>query len=96
MRITFEALNFNVIVEQKILENKTSGGFDMTGYVDANESQQSGTVISVGELCPKDKEGNHYIKKGDTIIFSKFKVTSTTINGVNYLILPYSDIVLKF
>ena len=88
------ALNFNVVVEQVVLENKTAGGFDMSGYVDASESQQSGIVVSIGELCPKDNDGNHYIKVGDTIVFSKFKVTSMTIRGVNYLIVPYPDLTL--
>lgn len=88
------ALNFNVVAEEVILENKTIGGYDMSGYVDANESQRSGKIVSIGELCPKDKEGNHYVNVGDTIVFSKFKVTSMTIEGVNYLIIPYADLTL--
>lgn len=98
------ALNFNVVVEQVVLENKTAGGFDMSGYVDASESQQSGIVVSIGELCPKRKLKlfgieisflkKSTIKVGDTIVFSKFKVTSMTIGGVNYLIVPYPDLTL--
>lgn len=89
-----KALNHNVVVEQIVLENKTTGGFDMSGYVDANESQRAGIIVSIGELCPKDKEGNHHINIGDKIVFSKFKVTSMTIGGVNYLIVPYPDLTL--
>lgn len=89
-----KALNHNVVVEQIVLENKTTGGFDMSGYVDANESQQAGVIVAIGEGCPRDKDGNHYIKLGDTIVFSKFKVTSMTIGGVNYRIVPYLDLTL--
>lgn len=93
--VNFQALNFNVVVEHRVLENKTASGFDLSGYVDANENQQSGVVVSIGELCPKDSDGNHYIKIGDMIVFGKHKASSLTNNGKNYLIVPYPDLVLS-
>jgi len=90
----FTALNHNVIVEERVLENKTNGGFDLTGYADVNESQKAGVVVAIGELCPKDKEGNHFIKEGQTIVFMKHKTTQFTIDGKPYQIVPYPDLVL--
>jgi len=47
-----KALNHNVIVKEKFVDNKTKHGIDLTGIVDANEKQKRGIVVSIGELCP--------------------------------------------
>jgi len=90
----FQALNFNVIVEQVVLDNKLASGFDLSGYTDATEVNQAGLVVSVGERCPANKDGEQSLKVGMTVIYSKHKVTSMTIKGKTYSIVPYSDLVL--
>lgn len=90
----FQALNYNVIVEETVLENKTAGGFDLTGYTDATEKQQSGSIICFGELCPKKSDGSPTLNEGMTIVFNKFNSTPITIGGKSYLIIPYSNIFL--
>lgn len=90
----FQALNFNVIVEQVVLDNKLASGFDLSGYTDATEVNQAGLVVSVGERCPANKEGVQSLKEGTTVIYSKHKVTNMTIKGKTYCIVPYSDLVL--
>lgn len=89
----FQAKNLNIIVSPKTLENKLSGGFDISGYVDSNESQQAGIVVSVGERCVNSK-GETTLEEGVVIVFKKHQVTSMTIEGQNYLIVPYTDVVL--
>jgi co-chaperonin GroES (HSP10) len=89
----FQAKNFNIVVTPKVLENKLSGGFDITGYVNANESQQSGTVVSVGERCV-DAKGEITLNEGQVIIFKKHNATTMTIEGQGYLIVPYTDVIL--
>lgn len=89
----FQAKNLNIIVTPKELENKLSGGFDISGYVNANESQQAGTVVSVGERCVNSK-GEITLEEGIVIVFKKHNATSMTIEGINYLIVPYTDVVL--
>lgn len=89
----FQAKNLNVIVTPKTLENKTSGGFDISGYVNSKESQQAGTVVSVGERCVNSK-GEITLEEGVVIVFKKHQATSMTIDGQNYLIVPYTDVVL--
>lgn len=100
----FQAKNFNIVVTPKVLENKLSGGFDITGYVNANESQQSGTVVSVGERCPKrclkifgieiSFLKVSAVKEGQVIVFKKHNATTMTIEGQSYLIVPYPDVIL--
>ena len=90
----FQALNFNVIVEQKVLDNKLSSGFDLSGFIGATESNQAGLVISVGDRCPTNKNGDYTLKAGMTVIYSKHKVTNMTIEGKTYSIVPYQDLVL--
>jgi len=88
------ALNKNVIVKVVALDNKI-GNFDLGNYTDLTESQQAGEIVSIGELCPRNEEGNHPIEKGDAVLFNKFKATQMTLSGETYLILPYDDLVLK-
>ena len=100
------ALNFNVVVKEKFVENKTKHGIDLTGIVDANEKSKRGIVVSVGELCPSVNVKifgfripfwkRQAIKIGDDISFDKYKATSITLDGVQYNIIYYSDISLVF
>ena len=90
----FQALNFNVIVEQVVLDNKLASGFDLSGYTDATEVNQAGVVISVGERCPANKEGEILLKAGITVIFKKHNATAMTLKGKTYLNVPYPDLVL--
>lgn len=89
-----KAKNLNIVVTPKVLENKLSGGFDLSGYVDSNESQQSGTVVSVGEKCINSK-GEITLEKGATIVFKKHNATTMTLYGVSYLIVPYPDVIVE-
>ena len=91
----FQALNFNVIVEATVLKFVADWGYDFRGYISATESQQAGVLVSIGEGCPKDGEGNHFISEGQTVVFSKHRVTQMTIDTKPYLVIPYSDIVLR-
>ncbi len=93
---TGQALGVNVIVKEKIVENKTASGIDMTGYVSANEKQKRGIVVSIGEGCPRKGDGTQTINIGDEICFDKTRETAFTDKGVQYLIIYYQEIVLKF
>ncbi len=91
-----QALGVNVIVKERVVENKTSAGIDMTGYISANEKQKRGIVVSVGEGCPNGPDGTQTIQIGDEICFDKTRETAFTDKGVQYLIIYYQEIVLKF
>lgn len=97
-----KALNHNVIVKEKFVDNKTKHGIDLTGIVDANEKQKRGIVVSIGELCPYVNVRifgfripfwkKQTIKLGDDVTFDKYKSTPYTENGVQYIIIYYPDI----
>ena len=89
-----QALNYWVIVEEVLNENKTKSGFDMSGYVDANEHQKKGRIVSIGEACPKLSNGEGVLKIGDEVIFNKLKTTDFTQNAVKYIMVMYSDIAI--
>ncbi len=106
-----QALNMIVVVEEIFNENKTAGGIDITGIVDANEKQKRGRVVSVGEGCPR-RPANYFsrfkflnfffqklestLKQNDEVIFDKYKTTSFTQDGNPYILVYYPDIVLVF
>lgn len=101
-----QALNFNVIVQEKFVENRTEHGIDITGIVDANEKTKRGVVLSVGEGCPFINVKlfgyripywkRQTIALGDEISFDKHRATPITLDGVQYFIVYYSDISLLF
>lgn len=90
------ALNLIVVVKEVFNENKTKGGIDLSGIVDANEKQKRGVVVSIGESCPKLSDGSFALKEGDEVIFDKFKMTAFTQEGVSYILIDYRDVVLVF
>jgi co-chaperonin GroES (HSP10) len=90
------ALNLIVIVEEVFNENKTASGIDLSEVVDANEKQKRGRVVSIGEQCPKLSDGSFTLSIGSEVIFDKFKMTNFTQDGITYLIIHYTDIVLVF
>lgn len=90
------ALNLNVVVTPVVLENKTIGGFDLTGYVDENEHQVAGVVVVQGERCPTDVNGKFTLKEGSVVIYNKHKATSVTLDGELYSIISYLDLILTF
>ena len=91
-----KALNLIVVVEEIFNENKTASGLDLSGFIDANEKQKKGRVVSVGEQCPKLSDGTFTLKEGDEVIFDKFKMTNFTQDGIAYILIDYRDIVLVF
>lgn len=90
----FQALNRNVIVSELAIENKTSGGIDLSGIIDANHTQKGGVVESIGELCPTNKEGDYTLKQGDHIVYDKHRSTEIKLGGKTYHVLSYTDIML--
>jgi len=89
-----KALNYNIIVKREFIENKTGAGIEITSEIDKNEKYRKGIVVSVGNLCPKDTEGNATIKPGDEILYDKYKMSEVTLDGQSYEIISYADLVL--
>ena len=95
MEIKIRALVDNVVLEPIFLDNKTDGGFDLTGIVDVNEKQASGIIHSFGEMCGKDLEGNYTLREGMTIVYNKHNQTPMTLDGKSYILIPYRNVFLS-
>jgi co-chaperonin GroES (HSP10) len=89
-----QALNYNIIVKREFLENRTGAGIILDSEIDKNEKYRKGIVVSVGNLCPKDADGNATIKPGDEILYDKYKMSEVTLDGQSYEIISYADLVL--
>lgn len=85
-----------VLVQPNAAEEKTAGGIIIPDT--AKEKPQKGKVIAVGKGKYGEQTGNLIPiqwKAGDTVMYGKYGGTEITIDGVDYLIMRASDILLK-
>jgi len=93
---TFELFDDRVLVKPNAAEEKTSGGIIIPDT--AKEKPQKGKVIAVGKGKYAEQTGNlipMQVKEGDTVMYGKYGGTEITIDGVDYLIMRSSDILMK-
>jgi chaperonin GroES len=83
-------LHDRVIVKPAPADEKTAGGIIIPDT--AKEKPQRGVVIAVG---PGKKDEPVSIKKGDTVLYSKYAGTEIQLNGEEMLIMRESDIMCK-
>lgn len=91
-----QCLGSNVIVEPIENVQLSEGGIDLTHVIDKNQKWGKGIVVSIGERVPLDKEGNPYIKIGDTVLFDKNKASEYVEETIEYKAMYYDDIFKKF
>lgn len=75
------------MVEPKAAETKTASGLFIPDT--AKEKPLQGTVIAVG---PGNKDVTMEVKKGDTVLYSKYGGQEITVDGKDYLIMKQSEI----
>lgn len=93
---TLELGDDRVLVEPNAAEEKTSGGIIIPDT--AKEKPQKGKVVAVGKGKYSEHTGNLIPiqwKVGDTVMYGKYGGTEITIDGVDYLIMRSSDILMK-
>ena len=84
-------LGSRVLIKMKEGEEKTKSGIILAGA--AQEKPQIAEVIEVGPGEKVDgKLEEMYIKKGDSIIVSKYAGTEVKYEGTEYLIVKQEDI----
>ena len=91
----FKPLGSRVLVkrlEEEEKEGKTSGGIYIPDT--AKEKPQRGKIVAVGpgELNEEGKRVPMEVKKGDEILFGKYSGSEVKIDGIEYLIIPQSEI----
>ncbi len=92
----FELFDDRVLVKPNEAEEKSAGGIIIPDT--AKEKPQKGTVIAVGKGKFAEQTGNLIplqIKAGDTIMYGKYGGTEINIEGVDYLIMRATDILMK-
>jgi chaperonin GroES len=81
-----------VLVKQDEAETKTAGGIVLPDA--AQEKPQQGKVVACGpgKLLDSGDRGQMCVKKGDTVIYSKYGGSDVEVDGQTYMILRESDI----
>ena len=85
-------LGDKVVVKAQTQEEKTAGGIVLPDT--AKEKPQQGKVVSVGpgRVLDDGTRGKMTVKKGDTVIYSKYGGNEIKLNGEEYLILDQESI----
>ncbi len=85
-------LNDRILVLRVKEEGKTAGGIIIPDT--AKEKPQEGKVIAVGpgKMGDDGKRTPLDVKKGDTILFSKYAGTEIEIDGVEHIFMREDDI----
>jgi len=81
-------LNENVLVELQTAETKTKGGIILPESVN-EDNPHIGLVLAIGNV------ENPEIAVGDKVIFKKFSGTDLEFEKKKYIVVTYSDILVK-
>ncbi len=85
-------LSDHVVVES-IVEEKKKGGIILPDTIEKERSEK-GKIVAVG-LGKLDKDGKRIpmqVKKGDTVLFTKYSPNEVKVDGKDYLIIKEEDI----
>jgi chaperonin GroES len=82
-------LGDRVVVKTVETEEKTSGGIIIPDT--AKEKPVMGKVVAIGD----DEEVKDNLKVNDKVIYAKYGGTDVELDGDNYIILAYGDILAK-
>ncbi|MFT5699848.1 MAG: chaperonin GroES [Desulforhopalus sp.] len=85
-------LNDRILVQRVEEEEKTAGGIIIPDK--AKEKPVEGKIIEVGpgKLNDAGERVALQVKKGDTVLFSKYGGTDIKLNGDDYLIMREDDV----
>lgn len=85
-------LNDRVLVKRLESEEKTAGGLFIPDT--AKEKPSKGEVVAVGpgKVADDGKRIEMAVKKGDSVLFSKYAGTEIKLDGVEHLVMREDDI----
>jgi len=88
-----EPISDNIIVSAEKKEAKTASGIILPDSAE-KEKPEIGKVISVGpgKMSMHGERVKMQVKKGDTVLFSKYSPQEVKLDGKEYLILKEDDI----
>jgi chaperonin GroES len=85
--IKIEPLGARVVIKPLEQETKTASGLFIPES--AKEKPQTGQVVAVGD------DEDIKLKVGDRILFAKYTGTEFKLDGQDYLLMEYSDILAR-
>lgn len=83
-----QPLGSRVVIKPLEQETRTASGLYIPEV--AKEKPQTGEVVAIGE----DEEIK--VQVGDKILYAKYSGTEFKLDGQDYLLMEYSDILAKF
>jgi chaperonin GroES len=87
--MNYKPLNENILLEREKVKNTTSSGIFIPESV--VERENIGKVINISEKVEKKNE----IKVGDIVVFKQNSKVEVKLEGKEYLVVKYEDILLK-
>ncbi|MBG3876557.1 MAG: co-chaperone GroES [Desulfovibrio sp.] len=90
--MNLKPLNDRVLVKRLETEEKTAGGLFIPDT--AKEKPSRGEVVAAGpgKVAEDGKLIAMTVKKGDTVLFSKYAGTEIKLDGVEHLVMREDDI----
>lgn len=90
--MNLKPLNDRVLVKRLESEEKTAGGLFIPDT--AKEKPSRGEIVAAGpgKVAEDGKLTAMTVKKGDTVLFSKYAGTEIKLDGVEHLVMREDDI----
>ena len=79
-----------VVIKKLEAEKKTQSGIVLPES--AQEKPQYAEVVAISSDILNDKDKKDSLKEGDKVIYSQYAGTDVKIEGENYVVLAYKDI----
>lgn len=92
-KVKIQPLNDKVVIEPLSAEEVTASGIVLPDTVDKEKPQQ-GKVVAVGpgKLTEDGERMPMSVKKGDTVLFTKYAPDEVEIDGEEYLVIEEEKI----
>jgi len=90
-----QPIGSRLIVEPKLVEDKTAGGILLPTV--KNQTQQVGSVVAVGtgRILENGEHLASEVQVGDEVIFAKFTGTQVSYEGKGYFIIDERDVLAR-
>ena len=79
-----------VVIKKLEAEKKTQSGIVLPES--AQEKPQYAEVVAISSDILNDKDKKDSLKEGDKVIYSQYAGTDVKIEGENYVVLAYKDV----
>ena len=90
--MAFRPLGDRVLVKRVEEESKTKGGIIIPDTAKEKPTEAQVVALGTGKLDDDGKKIAFTVKKGDTVLISKYGGTEVKVDGESYLIMREDDI----